>query len=275
VDFTAARKPKGACAMKAIGYIRVSTDEQATDGVSLEIQRAKVEAYAALYGLELVAIVEDAGVSARTLDRPGLRAALGRLGRGEAEGLVIAKLDRLSRSVGDWDVLIRDHFGERAGRQLWSVGDSIDTRTAAGRLVLNVLMSVAQWEREVIAERTREALRHKRERGERTGGIPFGCDLDADGVRLVASVLEVAAVGLMRLWRADGLSYRAIAGRLDAHGIPTKAGRPWAHTTVAKLLARDPDRPIAPGPHHDEDREAAGDGPALPVGPAQGHHRVA
>ena len=129
--------------MRAVGYIRVSSDEQATEGVSLDAQRAKVQGYAALYDLDLVAIEVDAGASAKTLDRPALARALGMLDRGEADGLVIAKLDRLSRSVGDWDQLIARYFGERAGKKLWSVADSIDTRTAAGRLVLNVLMSVA------------------------------------------------------------------------------------------------------------------------------------
>ncbi len=122
--------------MKAVGYIRVSTEDQAMTGVSLPAQRAKLEAYASLYGLELVRIEVDDGVSAKTLERPALRRALATVDRGEADGLLIAKLDRLSRSVADWDRLIDGYFGERAGKQLWSVADSIDTRTAAGRLVL-------------------------------------------------------------------------------------------------------------------------------------------
>jgi site-specific DNA recombinase len=232
----------------AIGYIRVSTDEQASDGVSLAVQRAKLEAYAALYNLELVEIVEDAGVSAKSLDRPGLRRALGRLDRGEADGLVIAKLDRLSRSVGDWDTLIRDYFGERAGKQLWSVQDAIDTRTAAGRLVLNVLMSVAQWERETIAERTRDALRYKMSRGERCGSLRFGYDLAEDGVTLVPNLDEQRTLALMRRLKAEGLSLRRIAGELDRLGIRPKEGKPtWDHVVVSRLLKREV--------HHDEDRD--------------------
>ena len=101
---------------------------------------------------------------------------------GKASGLVIAKLDRLSRSVVDWNTLIDGYFGEKAGKQIFSVADSIDTRTAAGRLVLNVLMSVAQWERETIGERTKDALQHKIRNGERCGKVRFGFRLADDGV---------------------------------------------------------------------------------------------
>jgi hypothetical protein len=141
--------------IKAIGYVRVSTDEQAADGVSLAAQEHKIRMYAELYGIELVEVVVDAGQSAKTLDRPGLRRVLDLLRQRKVEGVIVAKLDRLTRSVADLNTLIDTFFCERAGRQLWSVADSIDTRTAAGRLVLNILGSVGQWERETIAERTR------------------------------------------------------------------------------------------------------------------------
>jgi site-specific DNA recombinase len=225
--------------MRAVGYIRVSSEEQASEGVSLDAQRAKVQGYADLYGLELVAIEVDAGVSAKTLDRPALARALAMLDRDEADGLVIAKLDRLSRSVGDWDHLIADYFGERAGKKLWSVADSIDTRTAAGRLVLNVLMSVAQWEREAIGERTRDALQHKIRQGERCGKVRFGHDLGPDGVRLIDNPAEQEGLILLRELAAEGRSLRSIARELTRRGIPTKEGRPrWDHSSVKRILAR-------------------------------------
>jgi DNA invertase Pin-like site-specific DNA recombinase len=230
--------------MRAVGYIRVSTEEQADTGVSLQAQRAKLQQYAALYDLDLIAVEEDAGVSAKTLDRPGLQAALDRLRRGEADGLVIAKLDRLSRSVLDWNTLIDGYFGERAGKQLWSVSDSIDTRTAAGRLVLNVLMSVAQWEREVIAERTRDALAHKRSRSERCGKVRYGFVLAGDGITEVPNPAEQAGLAAIARLRAEGLSLRAIAAELDRLGVPTKEGRGgWTHTAVARILGRPADKP--------------------------------
>jgi len=225
-------------AMRVIGYIRVSTEEQATNGQSLDAQRAKLEAYASLYELELVEIIADAGVSAKSLTRPGLQDALAKLRRGAADGLVIAKLDRLTRNVGDWQRLIDSYFGDKAGKQLFSVADSIDTRTAAGRLVLNVLLSVAQWEREAIAERTKDALQHKISKGERCGKVRFGYELAADGKMLVAVPTEQEAIELMKELRAAGQTLRDIAAELNRRGIRTKEGKPWKHTTVSGILAR-------------------------------------
>lgn len=224
--------------LKVVGYIRVSTDEQANSGLSLEAQRAKVEGYAKLYDLDLIAVIEDAGQSAKTLKRDGLQRALTMLDKGKVQGVVIAKLDRLTRSVADWQKLIDGYFGEKAGKQLFSVTDSIDTRTAAGRLVLNVLLSVAQWEREAIGERTRDALQHKIRKGERCGKIRFGYDLAKDGKTLVPNRIEQNAIKLIRQLREAGESFRAIAIELNKRSIATKEGRPWIHTSVAGILTR-------------------------------------
>ncbi len=225
--------------MKVIGYIRVSTEEQASDGVSLATQREKLNGYAKLYDLELVEIIEDAGQSGKTLDRPGLQKALSMIRSGKAAGLVIAKLDRLSRSVVDWNTLIDGYFGEKAGKQIFSVADSIDTRTAAGRLVLNVLMSVAQWERETIGERTRDALQHKIRNGERCGKVRFGYTLAADGIHLVEDPTEQEALAAIRRLKAAGQSLREIAAEMARRGILTKEGKAqWSHTTIARILQR-------------------------------------
>ena len=119
--------------MRVVGYVRVSTEEQASGGVSLDVQAEKLRLYCQLHGLTLLEVIADEGRSGKDLDRPGLRRALELLREGAAEGVVVAKLDRLSRSVADWNALIVEFFGERAGNQLFSVADSIDTRTAAGR----------------------------------------------------------------------------------------------------------------------------------------------
>lgn len=234
--------------LRVIGYVRVSTEEQAAGGLSLDAQRAKLRAYAELHELELVAIEEDAGASAKTLTRPGLRRALDAIeDLDEADGLLIAKLDRLSRSVADWNRLVEGYFGPPHHVPLFSVQDSIDTRTAAGRLVLNVLMTVAQWEREVIVERTREALDVKRARGERIGGVPYGYRLAGDGRTLVPEPVE--QVGRDRLFelREFGLSYRAIARTLNAEGHRPKHGGRWGHQAVAQILkGKDTIRPCEP-----------------------------
>ena len=224
--------------MRVIGYVRVSTEEQASGGVSLAAQEAKVRAYAALHDLELIDVIVDAGESGKSLKRPGLIRALDALKRGDAAGLVVAKLDRLSRSVGDWNALIDGYFGERAGSTLMSVADSIDTRTAAGRLVLNVLMSVAQWERETIAERTTDALRFKKSKGERVGQIPFGWSVAADGVRLIEEPGEQAAIATMAGLRNGGMTCGKVAAEMNRLGIVAKSGGKWHEKAVRRVLAR-------------------------------------
>lgn len=225
--------------LRVIGLCRVSTEEQATNGQSLGVQRDKIEGYAKLYDLNLVRVIVDAGVSAKTLDRPGLQEALAKLRKGEADGLVIAKLDRLTRSVGDWQELIDDYFGEKAGKQLFSVSDCIDTRTAAGRLVLNVLLSVAQWEREAIGERTKEVLGAMRKRHMRISRhTPYGRNLE-EGGHLSRNAQEGEVIKRMVTMRREGLTFRAIAAELNAGGVPPKRGTTWLHTSVRSILCRE------------------------------------
>lgn len=155
--------------VKAIGYIRVSSEKQAEQGMSLEAQQAKLTAYARLYDIELVAVEVDAGASAKSLNRPALQQALHCLTTGKAEALLIVKLDRLTRSVKDLGELIDRYFA--VGKySLLPVSDQIDTRSAAGRMVLNILASVSQWEREAIGERTSEVMRYKQRKHEYIGG---------------------------------------------------------------------------------------------------------
>lgn len=221
--------------MKAIGYVRVSTQEQASEGYSLAAQEAKIRQYADLYGLDLVGVIADAGVSAKSIDRPGLAEALRRLESGEAEALVILKLDRLTRSVADWNTLIDRYFGKAVA--LMSVSDQIDTRTAGGRLVLNVLVSVAQWEREAIGERTAAALAHKKAQGEAIGRPGYGFEI-RDG-RLAEVEGEASVVARVAALRAEGLTLQQIADTLNGEGIATKRGGRWAPQTVANLLKRE------------------------------------
>ncbi len=225
--------------MRVISYARVSTVEQAEGGISLDAQIVKMAAYAGLYDLEIIETVLEPGESGKTLNRPGLKRALGLLKAGKADGLLILRLDRLTRSIADWQDLIDAYFGERGSKQLLSVNDSIDTRTAAGRLVLNVLITVAQWERETIGERTRDALQHKIRNGQRVGKVRFGYDLTADGVTLVENAAEQKIIALMRDLRAARYTLRQIAAALTACGILTKEGNTqWQHQTVAYILRR-------------------------------------
>jgi len=224
--------------MRAIGYVRVSTDEQARDGVSLEVQQAKIKGYCDLYGLNLTDTITDAGESSKTLNRPGIKYVLEHLDVQAAECVVIAKLDRLTRSVSDWQYLIDRYFCEKAGKRLCSVNDSIDTHSASGRLVLNILMSVAQWEREAISERTREALGHKIKNGERCGRVRYGYTLAADEKTLVEDREEFLILVEMRILRGNGWNYREIANHLNRNCKPCRTGKLWSHSTVRCILNR-------------------------------------
>ena len=221
---------------RTVAYIRVSTEKQADKGVSLEAQEAKIRAYAELYGLDLADVIVDAGVSAKTLERPGLARALGMLKAGEAEALLVVKLDRLTRSVRDLGTLVEDYFGDPEGPALLSVSEQIDTRTAAGRLVLNVLGAVSQWEREAIGERTSAAMRHMAEQGAYIGGAPrFGYRLAQDG-RLETHEAEQAVIRKARALRSEGLSLRGVARRLEIQGYRTRTGRVFAPVQISRIL---------------------------------------
>lgn len=219
---------------KVVGYVRVSTDKQADSGISLDAQRAKITAYALAMDLDLVAIIEDPGMSAKTLDRPGLRAALALLDKGKAEALLVVKLDRLTRSVRDLGDLVERYFATKCS--LLSMSDAIDTRTAAGRLVLNVLTSVAQWEREATGERTRDAMKHKASKGEFCGGqAPYG--FSNDNGALVPNDAEQEVLRVVAELKAAGLSLRGIAAELDRAGIRARNGKTFAATQIARMVA--------------------------------------
>lgn len=218
---------------KAIAYIRVSTDKQAEQGISLDAQRQKIEAYASLYDLQLVDVVVEQG-SAKTLERDGLKSVLARLQAGEAGALIVAKLDRLTRSVADLGYLVEKHFQAAA---LLSVSEQIDTRSAAGRLVLNVLASVSQWERETIAERTSAAMQHLKAVGRYTGGhAPYGFQIGPDG-QLVECEAEQRVLMIVRNYREQGLSVRKIANVLSEQGFRSRAGKPFSFQVIGRLAA--------------------------------------
>jgi site-specific DNA recombinase len=229
---------------KVVGYVRVSTEEQAAAGLSIPMQADKVIRYADLHNLILVAVEVDDGVSARTIRRDGLRRALAKLDSGECEGLVIYRLDRLTRSLRDWSTLIERYFSGRTNA-LMSVSESIETGSAAGRMVLNMLVTLGQWERETTVERTQNALDHLRSQGRRISGeIPYGKTLCDDGRRsksggivgLVDDPHEQEVLAEIRVMHANGASHSAIAAELEARGVPTRHGGPWGRSTIRRLV---------------------------------------
>lgn len=197
--------------------------------------------YCGLYELELVEIVQDAGESAKTLNRPGMQRILevlktGHHPKGCIDGVVVAKLDRLTRSMRDLSYLIEDLFESRF--ILFSVSENLNPKTAAGRLVLNVLASVAQWEREVIAERTSTALQHLKSMGRYIGGhVPYGFKRDGD--HLVSDSHEQQIIAIARSLKDDGLSLRKIGAALSDLDFHPRSGGTWSAQQVKSLLVQN------------------------------------
>ncbi len=189
---------------------------------------------AAVQDAELLDVIVDAGESAKSLNRPGMARLLSLVDAGAVDTIIIAKLDRLTRSVRDLAVLL-ERFTRR-GVSLVSVAESLDTGSAAGRLVLNIMVSVSQWEREAIGERTRTAMSFKKSQGERVGELPFGYKLAADGVHLEADPQEQEIVARIRALSQDGLSTRRIADDLNGCGYRTRRGGCWRFQYVAGIL---------------------------------------
>jgi DNA invertase Pin-like site-specific DNA recombinase len=223
--------------MKTVGYVRVSTDKQADRGVSLEAQAEKIRAMAVVHGAELIDIIVDGGESAKSLNRPGMVRLLALVDSGDVQAVIVARLDRLTRSVKDLCTLL-ERF-ERRGVALISVAESLDTGSAAGRLVLNIMTAVSQWEREAIGERTRDAMSHKRNNGERVGNVGYGYRLADDGQHLEPDPAEQETLAEIQRLRADGLPLRRIAAELNHRAYRTRRGTDWRLESVARVLRRE------------------------------------
>jgi DNA invertase Pin-like site-specific DNA recombinase len=208
--------------MRVIGYVRVSTDEQMSSGAGLEAQRQAILAECRRRGWQLVEVLEDAGYSAKDMRRPGVQEALRVLKAGEASALVVAKLDRLSRSLLDFTALMA-----KAQKQSWALvalDCAVDSSTPAGEAMANMLATFAQFERRLIAQRTREALAVKKAAGVRLGRPPS---------------VPRSVVRRVQRQRARGDSLRAIADDLNRDAVPTaQGGAQWYPATVRQVLLR-------------------------------------
>ena len=218
----------------AIGYIRVSTEQQANEGVSLDAQRAKIEAWCTHNGYELAQVYVDAGISGKSMDkRPGLQDALKSLKKGMA--LVSYSLSRLARSTKD-AISIGETVAKRKADMV-SLSEQIDTTTAAGRMMFQMLAVLAEFERNLTAERTTSALQHKKATGQKYTNItPYG--FEAIEGRLVQVLAETEVVAEIQAARSSGNTLQSIADNLNGSGIPTKTGKQWAPATIHLLLKR-------------------------------------
>lgn len=220
--------------MKSVGYVRVSTEDQAKEGVSLDNQRKRINALCIAKDWELTHIYADEGRSGRDLKRDGVQELIDDCKKHSFDVVVIYKLDRLTRSVKDLGTLIE--IFDKADVAFSSVSDNFDTTTANGKLVLNILGSVAQWERDIISERTTDALAHKKSERQIYSRLPLGFELGPDGC-LIENQEELAIIGKIRKMRKKGLSYQRIADRLNNAGVSTKRGKRWYNSTIRYVLS--------------------------------------
>jgi DNA invertase Pin-like site-specific DNA recombinase len=221
----------------AIGYVRVSSEDQADSGLGLEAQRERIKAFCTLKGMELTEVYEEAGVSGgKALETRPAGAKLLAIARKGKPVVVVAKFDRLFRSVADAATIIADF--DRKGIELVAIGEGFDMTNPYGRAMAQMATVFAELERAMIRERTRAAMGVKQSRGERISRhAPFGWDFGPDG-KLVKNAKEQEALNLIRELRAAGMSYRNIAAHLDQIGIQSKRGARWVHTAVKSILTR-------------------------------------
>jgi len=218
--------------LRAIGYVRVSTGKQA---LSPEAQEEKIRQMAALQGVQLVDVVVDreSAKEGSIHKRPGIARIFDLARAHQVERVIIAKLDRLTRSVVDLGELLTEL--DRAGVSLVSATETwMDTGSAAGRLVINIIVCVAQWEREAIAERTAAVLQHKKAHGKVYNHTPYGFERQGDN--LVVAPVEQEIRARIFKEREIGLSLAEIADALNAQGVPTKIKGRWHPSTVANIL---------------------------------------
>jgi site-specific DNA recombinase len=207
--------------MQVIGYSRVSTAEQASEGVSLDMQAKKIDSYCDVKDWQLSKVITDAGQSAKSLARPGMQQLVEMVEAGQVSTVIVYKLDRLTRSVADLDRLVK--LFAKHDVALVSLQESLDATTATGRLMMNLLASVSQWEREVIGERTRDALQELKAQGKKLGRSRY---TDED------------IVSYLKAEYSQGRSYHELAAELNTRGIQTARGGVWAAATVRNLVLR-------------------------------------
>ena len=184
-------------------------------------------------------IIVDGGESAKNLNRPGLQRLLALADSGKVDA--VAKLDRLTRSVKDLCSLLE--LFEKRGVAFISVAESLDTASAAGRLVITIMAAVSQWEREAIGERTRDGLRHKRSSGERVGNIRFGFRLSPDDKHVEPDPGEQDVLHEIRHLRQSGHTMRGIAAALNRQALRTRRGSVWRLEHLARIIKQAPALP--------------------------------
>lgn len=221
--------------MKVIGYLRVSTDQQAESGLGLDAQRIACEEYAKKIGCGSVEIFKDEGLSGSlSLDkRPGMLAAISSLKKGDI--LVVAKRDRLGRDPLVVAMIEAAIFRKEA-RIVSTAGEGTDSDDPSSILMRRMIDAFGEYERLVIKARTKAALGAKKIRGERVGHIPFGHKLADDGLHIEEDELEQDILRQMRELRQNGLSIRDIAEHMNRRGAFNRGQAKWNHASVHRVM---------------------------------------
>lgn len=233
--------------MNVVGYLRVSTDEQAESGAGLAAQRDAIERHCERLGWSLQEVHEDDGISGKAkLDkRLGLMDAINAIGKGDV--LLVAKRDRLARDMMS-SILLEQMVAKKGGRIVSVAGEGTDDDDPTSVLMRRMVDAFAEYERLVIAARTRAALQAKKRRGQRTGRVPFGKVLVEKTIirsksgrpaQLADNAEQLKVVVRVQRLKAEGKSMRAIADQLTDEKVPTATGRSrWSHSTVQRFLQR-------------------------------------
>lgn len=226
--------------MRAIGYARVSSQEQIM-GTSLDNQKAQIQSYAVMRGIELVSVLIDAGISGGKplAARPEGSKLAAMIEAGEVEGVIITKLDRGFRSASDCLNNVEAWEKRTVSLHILNLGGTtIDTSTPTGKFFITVMAGAAELERNLIRERCNEGRKVRRAEGKRIGEIPFGYTLDDDGRTLLEHPGEQEALTLIHSMREQSRSLRDIADELNSRGYKAKKGGKWTHGQVQAVLRR-------------------------------------
>lgn len=217
-----------------VGYARVSTAQQSEEGHSLEAQKRKIATYCDLHDLELIEVIEDAGLSGKSIaGRPGIQRVLDMVDTGKVHNVVVLKLDRLARNLKEACEIANLCKAKKAG--LHSIYEKIDTSTATGMLFYHVISAMGEWERETISERTRTVMQFKKSNGEKTGRhAPYGFS-HKDG-KVAQDPAEQAVISKIRELQGAGYSIRGIAQYLEANGYRNREGKPVQRTQIHRIL---------------------------------------
>ena len=224
--------------IQAAAYLRVSTDEQAENGYSLQMQRERITAQIAAKGWQLYRVYEDGGQSGGKLERPALQAMLNDIDAGLVQAVVVYKLDRLSRKQRDTMYLLEDVF-LRQGIELVSISESLDTSSPAGRAMIGMLSVFAQLERDTITERLSGGRRQKAKAGGYAGGnaaIGYTSKRGQKALRIDPEKSEI--IRQVFALKEKGLRLQQIADQLNAEGYTTKEGARFRPTQVMRILRR-------------------------------------